>query len=187
MFDHSKLDQDPSGNPGINSRIFSTSNDLSEIIKPKNGVRLKNNRVDIGTGRYRNTNPSKMSLVDYQDLAKQHQSLATIALRGAERESPQGDSLFLSMGQQVSPRGFESVREEHDEHYKTRKDPEDDLAHRKESQFKSHNQIDDFASTWKMKKYMPRHEISHDSIQFTVAAEDGTRKRYKKYRNSKMN
>ena len=133
-------------------------------------------------------NPSKMSLADYQDLAKQHQSLATIALRGAERESPQGDSLFLSVGRNVSPRGFESVRDDRDEHFKARKDPEDELVNRKDSQFKSHNQIDDFASSkWKMKKFMPRHEISHDSIQFTVAAEDGTRKRYKKYRNSKMN
>lgn len=80
------------------------------------------------------------------------------------------------------------MREEHDEHFKSRKDPEDDLAQRKESHVKSLNQIDDFASsTWKIKKYVPRHEISHDSIQFTVAAEDGTRKRYKKYRNSKMN
>ena len=70
IFDSSRLNQDPNGNPGINARIFSTSNDLSEIIKPKNGVRLKNNRVEIGTGRYKNTNPSKMSLADYNDLAR---------------------------------------------------------------------------------------------------------------------
>lgn len=72
LFDSSRLGHDPNSNPGINARIFSTSNDLSEIIKPKNGVRLKNNRVEIGTGRYKNPNPSKMSLADYNDIAKQH-------------------------------------------------------------------------------------------------------------------
>jgi hypothetical protein len=82
LIDNSRLNNDRDTNPGINARIFSTSNDLSEVIKPKNGVRLKSNRVDIGTGRYKNNNPSKMSLADYKDIANQHNSLATIAIRG---------------------------------------------------------------------------------------------------------
>lgn len=158
------MNQDPNGNPGINARIFSTSNDLSEIIKPKNGVRLKNNRVEIGTGRYKNTNPSKMSLADYNDLARQHQSLATIALRGAERESPQGDSLFGSISRNVSPRNVDASRQDPEEP-KTGRETDEDLARRYESQARSYQQIDDLASSkWKIKKFLPRNEISHDSI-----------------------
>lgn len=68
------------------------------------------------------------------------------------------------------------------------READDDMNNRFDSQAKSYQQIDDLASSkWKIKKFLPRNEISHDSIQFVVAGEDGTMRTYKKYRNSKMN
>jgi len=51
-------------------------------MKPKNGVKLKSNRAEIGTGRYVNSNPSKISLADYHDIANKNKSLANISMRG---------------------------------------------------------------------------------------------------------
>lgn len=51
-------------------------------MKPKNGVKLKSNRAEVGSGRFVNTNPSKISLADYNDIATKNQSLANISMRG---------------------------------------------------------------------------------------------------------
>ena len=52
-------------------------------MKVKNGVRVKFQRAEIGSGRYINDNPSKMSIAEYNELADANKSLAEIAKRGA--------------------------------------------------------------------------------------------------------
>ena len=48
---------------GINSRLFSSAtNDISKIVEPKNGVKLKSNRHEFGSGIYHNPFKTKMSL-----------------------------------------------------------------------------------------------------------------------------
>ena len=50
---------------GLNTSIFSTSNDLLTVMRAKNGVKLVSNKQELGTGRFINDNPSKMSLSKY--------------------------------------------------------------------------------------------------------------------------
>ena len=52
-------------------------------MKVKNGVRIKFQRGEIGSSRYINDNPSKMSIAEYNELADVNKSLAEIAKRGA--------------------------------------------------------------------------------------------------------
>jgi len=65
IFDSAR--NDPSG--GINSNIFSSGSEITDIMKPKNGVKLKSNRAEVGSGRFVNPNPSKLSLAEYNDIA----------------------------------------------------------------------------------------------------------------------
>ena len=65
IFDSAR--NDPAG--GINSNVFSSGNEITDIMKPKNGVKLKSNRAEVGSGRYVNSNPSRISLADYNDIA----------------------------------------------------------------------------------------------------------------------
>ena len=57
-----------------------------EVIKAKRGVAVRNDRAEIGAERYLPTNPNSMSRGDYQEFAEKHQSLASIALRGASQQ-----------------------------------------------------------------------------------------------------
>ena len=70
---------------GLNESIFSAASDVMQAMRPKNGVKIRKNKAEFGSGRYINTNRSKMSLAQYTELADQHKSLATIALRGASQ------------------------------------------------------------------------------------------------------
>jgi hypothetical protein len=65
---------------GLNMSIFSSSNDILSVMRAKNGVKLVSNKQELGTGRYINDNPSKMSLANYNQIAEKNQSLANIAI-----------------------------------------------------------------------------------------------------------
>ena len=68
---------------GINSSVFSSNSGVLEMASPGNGVKLSAKNSVLGTGRYVNSNKSKMSLADYQSIANFNQkSLANIAIRG---------------------------------------------------------------------------------------------------------
>jgi hypothetical protein len=69
---------------GLNTSIFSSNNDVVSVMRAKNGVRVVSNKQEVGTGRYINDNPSKMSLARYNEIAEANKSLANIAI-GAER------------------------------------------------------------------------------------------------------
>lgn len=45
--------------------IFSSSENIVSVMKAKNGVKLVSNKQEVGSGRYINDNPSKMSLAKY--------------------------------------------------------------------------------------------------------------------------
>tara|TARA_B110000305_G_C18905837_1_gene388492 strand:- start:185 stop:340 length:156 start_codon:yes stop_codon:yes gene_type:complete len=51
-------------------------------MKPKNGVKIKNRNIEMGSGKFINNNSSTMSLNDYRELANAHQNLAAISMRG---------------------------------------------------------------------------------------------------------
>jgi hypothetical protein len=60
-----------------------------DILQPKNGVLIRNNKQAIGSGKFINDNASKMSLKQYQSIAiSNSQSLAHIALRGVAETQP---------------------------------------------------------------------------------------------------
>ena len=102
-------------------------------------------------------------------------------------QSPRADSLFgTSISRNISPRNMLDPRDDPEEHAKRSKETDEEV-NRYDSQIRSYQPEDLASSKWKMKKFLPRNEISHDSIQFMVAAEDGTARTYKRYRNSKMN
>lgn len=68
------------GMGGLNTAIFSSASDVMDIMQAKNGVKMKSNKQEIGTGRYVNSNPSKMSLSVYHEIAEKNKSLANIAI-----------------------------------------------------------------------------------------------------------
>ena len=63
------------------------------ILRPENGVKFKKKGAESGHGRYINPHESRMSLSDYEQMAMQHGSLATIALRGASQPSAHEETL----------------------------------------------------------------------------------------------
>lgn len=84
------------GIAGLNESTFSVGTDVMSIMQPKNGVKIMKRGAEKGHGRYINSNESKMSLDDYQQMAMQHGSLATIALRGASIPSAHEETLHDS-------------------------------------------------------------------------------------------
>lgn len=66
--------------------MFGSSTDLMDVMRAKHGVAIRNGRAEIGAERYQPTNPHSMSREEYQDFAEQHQSLASIAQRGASQQ-----------------------------------------------------------------------------------------------------
>lgn len=53
---------------GFNSRVFGTNQPLRDILKPKNGVRVRNDRDDFGAGEYKSKNGNSMSLHEYREM-----------------------------------------------------------------------------------------------------------------------
>ena len=68
------------GMGGLNMSIFSSATDVINVMQAKNGVKMRSNKQEIGSGRYVNNNPSKMSLKDYNEIAEKNKSLANIAI-----------------------------------------------------------------------------------------------------------
>ena len=68
------------GMGGLNMSIFSSSNDVLSVMRAKNGVKLVSNKQELGSGRFINDNPSKMSLSKYHEIAEANKSLANIAI-----------------------------------------------------------------------------------------------------------
>jgi hypothetical protein len=64
-------------------KVFGAATDLMDVIKAKRGVAVRKDKAEIGAERYLPSNPNSMSKDDYREFAEQHQSLASIALRGA--------------------------------------------------------------------------------------------------------
>lgn len=54
-----------------------------DVMRAKQGVAIRNGRSEIGAERYQPANPNSMSREEYDAFAEQHQSLASIAQRGA--------------------------------------------------------------------------------------------------------
>ena len=77
---------------GINASVFSVSSDVTQVIKPKNGVKLRARRVEIGSGAYINPDPSKMSLQKYNKIAESYKSLKDIAAAGSPKAVARGDT-----------------------------------------------------------------------------------------------
>jgi len=70
---------------GLNLNVFGSSTDLMDVMRAKQGVAIRNGRAEIGAERYQPTNPHSMSREEYDAFAEQHQSLASIAQRGASQ------------------------------------------------------------------------------------------------------
>lgn len=68
------------GMGGLNMSIFSSATDVINVMQAKNGVKMRSNKQEIGSGRYVNKDPSKMSLKDYNEIAEKNKSLANIAI-----------------------------------------------------------------------------------------------------------
>lgn len=62
---------------GINKSVFTASQELSEIVKPRRGVRLRSDRGEFPGGRYEGEK-SRMSTHEYAKLAEQYRSLGSI-------------------------------------------------------------------------------------------------------------
>ena len=75
------------GMGGLNTTIFSSTTDVVQIMQAKNGVKLVSNKQEVGTGRYINSNPSKMSLSKYNQIAEQNKSLVNISIGGENRDT----------------------------------------------------------------------------------------------------
>ena len=93
-----------------------------------------------------------------------------------------------SISRNISPRDLDGSGGEPDQQSKGGKELDGEDLKRRESQLRSNQPSADLATTrWRAKKFLPRNELSHDSIQFVVAADDGTLRAYKRYRNARLN
>ena len=59
-----------SGRGGLNESIFSAASDVMAVMRPKNGVKIRKNQAEFGSGRYVNSNTSRMSLHQYSKMAE---------------------------------------------------------------------------------------------------------------------
>ena len=68
-------DGDPAA--GINKSVFTASQELSDILKPRKGVRLRSERGEFPGGSYAHV-ASRMSMAEYAKLAEHYSSLGSI-------------------------------------------------------------------------------------------------------------
>ena len=57
------------GDPdGTNTNIFGSATELIDVIKPRNGVKFRKDKKEIGDGKYIKNDPSKLSISEYRDM-----------------------------------------------------------------------------------------------------------------------